>query len=367
MHRHTIACAVVAAVLGLGGATASAQYSPYYGGGYGGMGWASTPGGDIARGMGVYAMGLGQYNLSNAYAGSINTDTAMRWNTYLWQAEVYSNTVRYEYLRNRRLLIKQANEAIADRLKNHPTPEDIVRGDALNTIKAELTAPKVRLTTLKTASVPLPSRASAEIPFQYASEAVVICLQQLTVENGWPLPLRAHAFDEGRKAYEKAIDEALKLDLNGELTPESIAAVRDAVKSMHATLKENPPEDKTDFINAEQFLKGLAGGAKMLQSPTVESVVAELQKKPVSTVGDLLAFMEMFNLRFAPAKTPQQKALYENLYSVLVKQRDELMAKLKDVDPDALAEMPENIQEGSPSSIFQKMEWDHLHHNIRKQ
>ncbi len=364
MLRSIIWSAVVAAVLGLGAPSAFAQY---YNSGYGSYGWAATPGGDIARGMGVYAMGLGQYNLSNSYARSVNTDTAMRWNTYLWQAETAQNTVRYELARNRRLTIKAANESIAERLKNKPTPEDIIRGDALNVIKMQLTAPKVRITALKTASMPLPSRTTSEIPFQYASEAIVICLQQLTVENGWPLPLRAKDFEDGRKAYEKAIDDALKLDLNGDLTPESVEAVRSAVKDLHDSLKANPPKDEKDYILADDFLKGLAGGARMLRSPTAEAVIAELEKKPVTTVGDLLAFMEMFNLRFAPAKTPQQKALYENLYTVLVAQRDELMTKLKDVDNDELAEMPESIQEGSPSSVFQRMEWDHLHHNIKKQ
>lgn len=364
MLRGVCGTAAFALVLAIGVSSAEAQY---YNNGYGMYGWAATPGGDIARGMGVYAMGLGQYDLANAYANSINTDTAMRWNAGVWQAEQLYYQNRYENLKNRRIRQADVAKSISERLKDHPDPADITRGDALNVILAQLTAPKVRLVSLKTSSMALPSRTASEIPFQYASEAVVICLQQLTVENGWPMPLRDKKYETARKAYEKAIDDALRLDLNGDLTPESIAAVRTAVLDLYHTFKANPPDNKEDYMAAETFLKGLAGGVRMLRSPAVETIISEIEKKPIHTVGDLLAFMEMFNLRFAPAKTPQQRALYQNLYTVLVAQRDEVMKKIDQDDQQELAGLPDNVKEGSPVSVFSRMDWDHLQHNSRKQ
>ena len=44
----------------------------------------STSQGDILRGEGVAAMGFGQYNLATAMAASINTDTSIRWNQYVY-------------------------------------------------------------------------------------------------------------------------------------------------------------------------------------------------------------------------------------------------------------------------------------------
>ena len=52
--------------------------------GRGGIGAGSTPQGDILRGEGIAAMGFGQFNLATAMATSINTDTAIRWNEYVY-------------------------------------------------------------------------------------------------------------------------------------------------------------------------------------------------------------------------------------------------------------------------------------------
>jgi hypothetical protein len=60
------------------GASAQAQYGYGAYGGWGGGG--QTPGSSLARGMGVYAAGAGQYNVQTAQARSINANTAMRYN-----------------------------------------------------------------------------------------------------------------------------------------------------------------------------------------------------------------------------------------------------------------------------------------------
>ena len=80
--------AAAAAVLLATGGVADAQlsYPPGYGG-YGWGGWgggAHTAGGDQARGMGVFAAGAGTYNLNTAQARSINANTAMQWNQYIY-------------------------------------------------------------------------------------------------------------------------------------------------------------------------------------------------------------------------------------------------------------------------------------------
>ncbi len=84
-----------AVVLALTGGSVEAQF---YGGGYwgGGYGGAHTAQGDAARGAGMYAMGVGQYNINTAQARSINVNTAMQWNQYMdnsriQAAKVYGN------------------------------------------------------------------------------------------------------------------------------------------------------------------------------------------------------------------------------------------------------------------------------------
>ena len=58
--------------------------------GWGGWG-ASTVGGDMARGMGVFAAGAGIYNKQTAVADSINADTLMRWNEYVYTSQQIRN------------------------------------------------------------------------------------------------------------------------------------------------------------------------------------------------------------------------------------------------------------------------------------
>ena len=47
----------------------------------------------MARGLGVYAAGAGYYNQQTAVARSINTDTVMRWNEYVYESQMESNRI----------------------------------------------------------------------------------------------------------------------------------------------------------------------------------------------------------------------------------------------------------------------------------
>ena len=59
------------------------------------------------------------------------------------------------------------------------------------------------------------------------------------------------------------------------------------------------------------------GLTKMLYSPNMEKIIAELEDYPGTTLGDLLAFMQAFNLRFAPANSFRQRQIYLKLYPML--------------------------------------------------
>ena len=89
MSRNTGRTVVLAATLLLIGAQARAQYfygPGYWGGGYGGYGYggAQTAAGNAARGAGVLAAGMGRYNAETAQARSLNVDTAMQFNQYVY-------------------------------------------------------------------------------------------------------------------------------------------------------------------------------------------------------------------------------------------------------------------------------------------
>jgi hypothetical protein len=321
MKRATGMVGAVGVLLLMAG-EAGAQYPGGYGG-YGWGGWGSTPQGDMARGLGAFAYGAGQRNVANAQANAINTDTVMRWNQANWATQ-HAINISYGLRRQRRReTIDAAQAAIYDRMRNHPEQHDIENGDALNVALDELLNPKVYGSVIRTVRVPLPGSTIRTIPFEHASEAVTICLDELSAKEGWPPALREEVFAPYRQALQEAIQAALLEDEKGDLMPKTIQKVADAVENLRVKFEATVPQSSADYIPAANHIKALAGTARMLHSPQVEQILAGLEKYPGTTVGDLLAFMHIYNLRFAPAKTPQQREIYEQLFLVLDKLRDD--------------------------------------------
>jgi hypothetical protein len=276
----------------------------------------------MASGLGAFAMGAGQYNVNTAQANSINADTVMRWNQANWEAQ-HALNVSYYYNRIRRRNDNiKAQAGIYDRLRNHPEQRDIEDGDSLNVALDELTNPKVFSSTIRTIRNPLSPQLIRDIPFEHASEGMTICLDEMTARDGWPPALREETFAPERKALQDAIKEALIEDEKGELTPTTIQKVEDAVNRLRTKFEMKVPQTSPDYIPASDHIKALAGISRMLRSPKVEEIVAGLEKYPGTTVGDLLLFMQAYNLRFAPAKTVRQREIYQQLFPILDSVRD---------------------------------------------
>ncbi len=75
-------------------------------------------------------------------------------------------------------------------------------------------------------------------------------------------------------------------------------------------------------------MKTLAGLVRMLGMPDTKDAFDELKKVKSTSVGNLLAFMQTFNLRFGPATKPREKMLYNRLYPVLDETRDRIREAL---------------------------------------
>lgn|GEM_PF-6814329 len=159
--------------------------------GYGWGGWGgSTAQGDIARGLGAFNVGVGQANLADAQARSINTDTVIRWNQAVWESQHALNVSNYLRRKQRQATVDQARSEIYDRLRNHPETHDIQDGDALNVLLDILQHPNVFRTAYRQTRTPLSREVIQDIPFEFASEGMTICLDQITTKDGWPLALR---------------------------------------------------------------------------------------------------------------------------------------------------------------------------------
>ena len=291
-------------ILSVSGGTAHAQY----GWGWGGWGgWGETPQGSIARGLGALYAGAGYGAEMTAVARSINEDTWQRWNQYLYESNREATRL---YLAKKNFDIqnnKNAYNSIMKRLQDNPTARDVDDGDALNAALDQLSDPRIQSSSLKAASDPIPASIIAEIPFKYASEAVTIILSNVRGAKEWPAALDVPRFADDKKEFEAISDQARKEDEDGEISSDTITRAKGLVARMRAKLAEEPLGSSRDTLAAERFLKTLAGLVKLLEKPDTKEVLDQLRKVPNTTVGSLLGFMHLYNLRFGAPRRPSKR------------------------------------------------------------
>jgi len=338
------------------GARAHAQFFgynayPYANGGW--WGWNGDIQGDVARGLGVYAMGEGELNRETAVANRIDAGTIQSWNQYMYLSQLEAGRRARMRMDMKMKRDAQAGDLAYQRLKENPTPDDISNGAALNVVLDQITDPRIHTSALRLATTPLSGDVIRRIPFTNASEAVTISLAQLTTKDGWPLPLQAERFAAERSAYQAAVNRALHEDEEGDLSPQTIQAVRDAAQRLRAKLAAAPPASAQERIVAQNYVNGLVAMSRMLDKPQVDKVLAELDTIKKTTLGNLLGFMHSFNLRFGPATTPEQRAVYAQLYPMLVAQRDRIMK-----DAGLADNPPPKPQKDRPTDFFQGIHLD---------
>ena len=89
------------------------------------LGRRQTVQGSIARGMGAYAAGAGYYNQQTAVAKSINADTVMRWNQYVYESQMNANRLHHGKLARERYNNIKDVDKVQKRLRDNPEPADI--------------------------------------------------------------------------------------------------------------------------------------------------------------------------------------------------------------------------------------------------
>jgi len=345
-------------ILSVTGGSARAQY----GWGWGGWGgWGETPQGSIARGLGALYSGAGAYNEQTAIARSINQDTWQRWNQYLYLSNEeatrkYLAKKNYDIQKN-----KDSYNSIVKRLQDSPTAKDVDDGDALNAALDQLSDPRIQASSLKIASEAVPANVIAEIPFRYASEAVTIILSQLKGANQWPAALDIPRFADEKKVFGEIAEQARKEDEDGEISPQTIRKAKNLVATMHSKLDELPLTDSRDNQAALRFVKTLAGLVRLLEKPDTREVLDNLRMIKSTTVGNLIGFMHVYNLRFGAATTPRQRVIYETLWPLMDSARDRFMNEAKVNSGDAVQADPKHV-----GDFFNKMELDDLEGKPKK-
>ena len=345
------------ALLLIQGACAQAQWG--YPVGYGGYGWGGwggggqTPQGDIARGLGAYAMGAGYYNQQTAVANSINADTVMRWNQYVYESQMNANRLRAARLAADRSQTNQAADQIRERLRNNPERADIYRGDALNAALDEINDPRVYSKALQGGQVKIGGEMIRNIPFQSASAAITMSIHQL-VKGGPPKALLKPEFAADREAI-RALGQEIRKQIDDDKAPDkaTIGKMLAAINQAEANVDKLLPKNTKDRNEADRYLKALHGLIAMLDTPALDLLLAGVDKRPDATLGELLGFMNAFNLRFGPATTPKQREVYDSLYPKLVDLRNQIA-------PALAATSPAPASGTEPGEFFSGMDYKDL-------
>lgn len=314
--------------LALGAGTAKAQFGYMYPGGFGGWGgWgASTAGGDMARGMGMFAMGVGQYNEQTAIARSVNADTAMRMNEYLYEAQQVRNQRYYANLAAQRQRINESAQTVFTRLRNQPESRDISRGDALNVALDELTSPQHFSESYREARAVIPSALIKQIPFNAASQAITVSMSELLDKDNYPdLLTQNPAFEAERVRLRAAAEPLRNLQEGQALTDAQIKEAQDAVAAFRAKVEATYPQNSRERNQVRPYLKGLSALTRMLERPKLQELLSEVDKEANRPLSDLLGFMHNFNLRFGVATTPEQQAAYNTIWPLLDELRDRVV------------------------------------------
>ncbi len=153
---------------------------------------------------------------------------------------------------------------------------------------------------------------------------MTICLDRMSMDGQWPMAVLGDEFRPEREAVRKAIQAALEEDKQGELAPDTVAAVQTAINQLRAKFERLVPQASPDYIPAHWQLKAMDGITKMLYSPAMDKVLSELEDYQGATLGDLLGFMQAFNLRFGEARSYRQRLIYQRLYPMLADQANSI-------------------------------------------
>ena len=196
-----------------------------------------------------------------------------------------------------------------------------------------------------------------EIPFNYAAAALTLSVDNLT-KDGPPALLKGPEFDADRAAIRAVVQKIrAQADADQPIDANLVSQAQAMIKAVDAKIVADPDKYKKfspPYDAARKYLKGVYGLLSMLETPAINVLLAGVEKRPDTTLGDLLSFMQSFNLRFGPTKTPQQRAIYAQIYPALDGLRDEIAnAGVAPTDPG-------RPSGSAPAEFFSGMDYQHF-------
>ncbi len=340
--------------LGLNLAASSASAQRMYPRGYGGYGmsqWGADPGAGYMAGLGAYARGQGVYELEKAKADAINVETMVKWNTAL--------RARQLVLREDRR--KEANKREGER-KERVEQLNLRDGTTLNDLLYQVLDADPAAAKSARVKAPLSPSAIREIPFEWDSEAITICIDQLTATAELPGPLADPKYADERNALHSSVQRALEEDASGSVSPETSKLINEAVASYRSKFLKTSSDFQEGYQDSLDYFTTLASLTRLLNDPSMKAFLTKLDDGEERTVGDLVAFMHAQNLCFGPATAERQIEIYTRLLPALKTIRNE--AQAEKTTPSA----PDRTGAGLKSAAkeaFKGMRWGELEAHLK--
>jgi hypothetical protein len=317
-----------------------------YGYGAGGVNIANNPAAGFMAGLGTYARDKGVYQVENAQAQSINLDTMLKWNKAL--------RARQSELRAQQQ--KDANRQEAER-QNRVVRYDLESGTTLNNLLLQILQFDPSVVKSAQAKAQLTPAVLHEIPFEWDTEAITICLDQLTGKDSLPVALQNSRYLPQRSSMRSAIEAAIKEDSTGNVSDKTAKAASNAIDAFHDVFVKNTDELSPGFDEASSYFSTVAALVRLLNDPSMKKILASLDKDKPRSLGEVIAFMNAFNLRFGPATSPRQIAIYEQLAPALAALRDSIGSG--QTPPTPPANGGEDLKSAAKGA-FSGMKWDEL-------
>jgi hypothetical protein len=306
----------------------------------------STVEGDILRGQGQFLKGAAMYELYSARGRAIDAQTAIavqKWNAEVYDAYMRARATQIEYRRNlTKAQIEKAKRGAAEteeRLRTNPTPQDIVRGDALNALLTDLSNPSISDSSWRVAPVPLPDRVSVRsLFFRFAPrigdkssnslQSNLIALGRLDPGKSWPTYLPEETLGKELRAYEAAYRNLLSSCEGGHLTLPVVDALDSALLTLRAKVKAVVPAARHFRATADRYVGDLQAATRIFDATTIDfaqEMIRDTHEYKAQTVAELLAYMRKYRLLFASAGgRPEDAETYRLLYGVLRQQKEKL-------------------------------------------
>jgi hypothetical protein len=327
----------------------SATAQMMYPGGYGGYGmsqWGQDPGAGYMAGLGSFARGQGAYQEDRAKADAINVETMVKWN---------------KALRARQAALRE-DKRKADAKENAERAARVDRmelkdGTTLNNLLAQILDIDPAGVKSGKANAPISSGAIKEIPFEWDSEAVTFCMNEMTGKDDVPAALMAPTYAEDRTALNRAIEHALKEDSRGTVSMESRKRINEAITRFRAKFMKNSADFQPGYDDTLTYFTTMASLSRLLNDRSMKEILTKLEDDRERNIGELIGFMSSLNLRFGPTTTDRQVEIYARLVPIFTAIRDQVNTEEFAPSP------PDRTGEGfrkAAKQVFKPMPWDAL-------